>query len=361
MNEIVAPARASDLDATDLRRQLATSLERIGDFLIELDRTEDALRAYDASLKLFESDRGRAGSSDDFAAVNRKLARVHSELGDLKSAVQYSARATEVRTRLARENPSRADLQLEALRSRLAFAHLLMRDGQTAAALQQLSETVHACGSSAWAGIEGDRVRYGAVRLLGRLRNEASHPDRGLAQLREARSIAWRIAATAGKGSGYDLQLVSVAAEEADVLIELGDPAGALALSDAIVDDIRGLVRRKVASKAALAQALGYLTWYATIANQFARALQVADEAIEIVGDDHWIQIKRGHALLAMGSRRGAMEQYKRIAPSQRRDGKKWSDEIVRDLMLLKSKGVAIETLSEDERGDIAEAELEAS
>jgi tetratricopeptide (TPR) repeat protein len=360
MNELVAPAGASDLDVTDLRRQLATSLERIGDFLIELDRTKDGLRAYDASLKLFESDRGRAGSSDDFAAVNRKLARVHSALGDLKSAVRHSARATEASMQLARENPSRADLQLEALRSRLVFAHLLIRNGQTAAALQQLSETVHTCGSSARPGIEWDRVRYGAVRFLGRLRNEPSHPDRGLAQLREARSIAWRIAATAGKGSGYDLQLVSVAAEEADVLIELGDPAGALALSDAIVDDIRSLAERKVASKAALAQALGNLTWYATIANQSARALQAADEAIEIADDDHPIQIKRGHALLAMGSRRAAMEQYKRIAPNQRRDGKKWSDAIVQDLMLLKSRGVAIETLSEDERGDIAKAELEA-
>ena len=132
-------------------------------------------------------------------------------------------------------------------------------------------------------------------------------------------------------------------------------------MSGAVVGDIRSLVRRKVASKAALAQALGNLTWFATIAKQFARALQAADEAIEIAGDDHRIHIKRAHALLAMGSRGGAMEQYKRIAPCQRRDGKKWSDEIVRDLMLLKSNGVAIETLSEGERGDIAKAELEAS
>ena len=36
MNEFVAPAAALALGDTDLRQQLATSLERIGDFLIEL-------------------------------------------------------------------------------------------------------------------------------------------------------------------------------------------------------------------------------------------------------------------------------------------------------------------------------------
>src|SRR5262245_26822083 len=111
MKDSAALAGASDLHDTDLRQQLATSLERIGDFLIDLDRTEDAMRAYDASLKLFESDRNRAGPSNDFAALSQKLARLHSVSGDLKSAVRYSARAAAVSGQLARENPSRGDLQ----------------------------------------------------------------------------------------------------------------------------------------------------------------------------------------------------------------------------------------------------------
>jgi hypothetical protein len=69
MNELVAPAGASDLDVTDLRRQLATSLERIGDFLIELDRTKDGLRAYDASLKLFESEAAPARATTSLPSI----------------------------------------------------------------------------------------------------------------------------------------------------------------------------------------------------------------------------------------------------------------------------------------------------
>ena len=353
MDQSVArPASASALHDTDHMRQLAISLERIGDFLRELDRGEDALRAYEASLKLFESDRGRTGLSSDFVAINQKLARIHSASGNLKAALQHFATATEVSTQLARENATRADLQLDALRSRMAYAHLLVSDGQGAAALQQLSETVRAYRSTARPGIQWDRIGYDILLSLGRLLKAASHPDRGLAQLREARSIARRIAVTAGKGSNFDLQLVSVAAQEADALIELGDLAGALAVSEAVVGDIRSF-----ASKAALAQALGNLAWHATIANQSVRALRAADEAIEIAGDDDWMQLKRGHALLAMGSRRAAVEQYKRVARNQRCDGKKWSDEIVEGLALLNSGGAAIEALSEDEWGDIAGAE----
>jgi hypothetical protein len=110
-----------------------------------------------------------------------------------------------------------------------------------------------------------------------------------------------------------------------------------------------------------LAQALANLSWYALVAGEFARALQAASEAVEIAGSDLGIEIKRGHALLATGSRREAIEQYKRIVHGQARNGKKWSDEIVRDLELLISSGVAIETLSEEERAEIAEAELVAS
>jgi tetratricopeptide (TPR) repeat protein len=362
MDQSVArPVSALASGDTDLMRQLAISLERIGDFLIELDRTDDALRAYDASVKLFESNRDRTSLSSDFVAVNQKLARLHSTAGNLKAALQYLARATEVSTQLARENAQRADLQLEALRSRIAFAHLLVRDGQSEAALQQLRETVRTYWSTARPGVEWDRIGYDALLSLGRLLKAASHPDRGLAQLRGARSFARWIAVTAGEGSKFDFQLVSVAAQEAEALVELGDPAGASAVSDAVVTDIRSLAERKVASEAALAQALGNLTWYATIANQFERALKAADEAIEIAEDDHRIQIKRGHALLAMGSRRAAVEQYKRVARNQRRDGNKWSDEIVEGLALLNSGGAAIEALSEEEWGDIARAERGAN
>ena len=356
-------ARAADssaLDYPDLKRQLAISLERIGDVLIVLDRTEDALRAHDAILKLFESDQSRTDLSNDFAAVNQKLGRMYNTLGDPKSALRYFVRALEVSTQLARENATRTDLQLEALKSRIAFAEALVRDGQTMAALQQLRETVHIYVRTAQAGIEWDRLGYDAFLALGRLL-AATDSDRGLAQLREARSIARRIAITTGKDSRFDLKLAFVATQEADALIELGDPAGALAVSEAVVGDIRSLVARKAASEAALAQGLGNLAWYAIIANQSARALQATDEAIELAGDTHWIQISRGHALLALGSRREAMEQYKRIAPNQRRDGKKWSDEIIHHLVRLKGSGVAIEALSDGERLDIARVELEAS
>lgn len=358
---VTPPVGAAALDDTDPILQLAISLERLGDFLIELDRAEDALRAYDASLKLFERGQDRAGSSNDVVAVNQKLARGHSASGNLKTALQYLARATEVSTQLARDNAQRADLQLEALSGRLAVARLLVRDGQTAAALQQLRETIDIYWSTLRPGVEWDRIGYEALLSLGRLLKASSHPDRGLAQFRGARSFARWIAVTAGQVSKFDIQLVSVAAQEADALIELGDPAGALALSDAVVDDIRSLVGSEVASEAALAQALGNLTWYATIANQSERALEAADEAIEIAGDDHGIQMKRGHALLASGARSEALEQYERVARNQRRDGKRWSDEIAQDLTLLQSSGIAIDALSEREWVDIAEAERGAN
>src|SRR5215470_2825244 len=129
-------ADSSVEDDADLKRLVAISFERIGDVLIELDHTADALRAYDVSLRLFESDRTRAALSNDFAAVNQKLGRVLGRVEDRTTALSYFIRSSQVSTQLANDNAARIDLQLEALRSRIALAGALATVGKKSAALQ---------------------------------------------------------------------------------------------------------------------------------------------------------------------------------------------------------------------------------
>jgi tetratricopeptide (TPR) repeat protein len=208
---------------------------------------------------------------------------------------------------------------------------------------------------------EWERAHYDALLLQGRLLKDADDPGRGLTQFGQARTIALRIAAVPDQGSrGFDLKLAHVAMQEAEALINLGQPIQAAEKSRSMVTEIRQLVASSRATQAALVQALGNLAWYAIIGNAPREAVDAADEAIAMDREEHWIGLNRGHALLALDQRAQAIEQYRQLVAHPRADGRKWSDVIASDLTDLAKAGVSLEPLSEGESNDIAKVEQEA-
>src|SRR5262249_38920966 len=131
---------------------------------------------------------------------------------------------------------------------------------------------------------------------------------------------------------------------------------------------IRELIASGLATEDALVQALGNHSWYAIVGHAAQEAIEAADEAIGINSQADratqsavdWIMNNRGHALLVLGARRRAIEQYEAAALHQRPDGQKWIDVIRNDLVSLGESGVAFEALSEAEATEIANVELGA-
>jgi tetratricopeptide (TPR) repeat protein len=351
----------------EVKRELAISHERIGDALFKLkqgDERHEALHEYELSLgltrELFESDHGRTDFSNDYAMINQKLGRVVAELVDARAALEYFRAAASISSQLAEDNVSRNDLQLEAVRSKVAFAEVLSKCHQTGPALQQLRETVSILSRAAQTSVEWYRAAYDAYLLLGQLLKSAEAPDSALGAFESAGVNTRRIIAMQGKSSDFALKLVYLAAEEAEVLIDLGKPVEGKETNQYIVAEIRGLVAADKATQAALVQALGNLAWYAIIGHAALEAIAAADEAVTIDSQAHWVRINKAHALLVLGLRRQALDQYRAAVLHPRSDGKKWVEVITKDFAVLSRAGVIFEPMSDTEASELAKIELES-
>ena len=107
-------------------------------------------------------------------------------------------------------------------------------------------------------------------------------------------------------------------------------------------------------------EALGNFAWYAIIGGSARQALEAADEAIEIDNRTSWLRINKAHALLVLGQRSRANEQYLAAAAHPRAAGKKWVDEIMKDFSRLSDAGVIFERISEAEAAEIATTDSKA-
>lgn len=341
----------------EIERQLSISHERIADALIKLQRNDEALREYKISLdltrKLFEGDRSRTDFTSDYATINQKLGRISNELDDSEAALQYFGTAVKVSSQLAATNLLRSDLQVEAARSKLAFSEALSKSNQTKAAIEQLVEMLLVLPKPEQASRESDRLSYDANLLLGQLLMSAGSADSAIENFRRAEESAKRIALAEGKDSNFALKLVFAVSQEAEALIYLGKPIEARVKSEFVVGEIRSLVAANLAPRAAIVQILGNLAWYAIIGNSSQRALQAADEALELDNQANWIKINKGHALLVLGMRNQAFEQYRAACVTPRPDGKAWIDVVNDDLDRLRKSGVVFDGLSEAEVAEI--------
>jgi tetratricopeptide (TPR) repeat protein len=349
----------------EIERQLAISYERIADALLALKRNGEALREYEMSLnltrKLYEGDRSRTDFANDYATINQKLGRrMSDEIGDDQAALAYFAAAANVSSQLAATNASRADLQLEAGRSKSAYAEALSKSDQIAPAIQQLLEIIALLPGTEQASAEWSRVGYDAHLLLAQLLMSSGTADRAVAQFEKAAAFARRTVAVQGRDSDFALKLVSAVSHEADALIDLGRPIEAKNKAQAVVGEIRSLVAAGLAPQTATVQALGNFAWYAIIGGSARQALEAADEAIEIDNRTSWLRINKAHALLVLGQRSRANEQYLAAAAHPRADGKKWVDEIMKDFSRLSDAGVIFERISEAEAAEIATTDSKA-
>lgn len=346
------------IPSPEIERQLSISHERIADALIKLQRNDEALREYKVSIdlarKLFESDRSRTDYTSDYATVNQKLGRISDELGDNETALKYFVTAVEVSSQLAATNLQRFDLQVEAATSKLAFSEALSKSHQTTAAMQQLVELLLILPKAEHASPQSDRLSYDANLSLGQMLMSAGSAKSGMESFERAEAVARRIALMQGKENNFALKLVFAVSQEAEALVTLGKPIEARMKSEFFVSEIRSLVAAHRVPQEAIVQSLGNLAWYAILGNSPERALEAADEAINIDNQANWIKINKGHALLVLGKRDQAFEQYRVASTYPRPDGKMWIDVINDDLVRLYKSGIAVDSLSESEVAKIS-------
>ena len=341
----------------EISRQLSISHERIADALIKLQRTDEALREYDVSLDLtrqvYEGNRSRTDFTSDYALINQKLGRVYDELEKNSKALGFFAEAVDVSSQLASTNLLRLDLQNEAARNKVSFSEALLKSSRIDDAIKQLQEALVFLPNAASITLESGRLSYDINLLLGQRLLPIGSTERAIEYFEQAELLSKRIATLEGKDGTFAFKFVFVAAQAADALLKLGDRNGASKKSENAVSEIRNLVAANMAPHAAIVQALGNLSWYATINSSFQRAIEAADEAIAIDNQADWIKINKGHALLAQGNHYQAIEQYLSVSAKPRPDGKMWIDVINDDLIQLRRSGIGFDGLSETESAAI--------
>jgi tetratricopeptide (TPR) repeat protein len=122
----------------DLQRDLAVSLNKLGDLHRDLGNGAEARTRYEQSLRiserLAEAEPTRADLQRDLAVSLNKLGDLHSDLGNGAAARTRYEQSLRIRERLAEAEPTRADLQrdLSVSQERLGDLHRDLGNGAEA-------------------------------------------------------------------------------------------------------------------------------------------------------------------------------------------------------------------------------------
>jgi tetratricopeptide (TPR) repeat protein len=119
-------------------REKGSNLSRIGNIWLILDKTENALKAYQQDLeiskKLTEADPANSHAQRDLSISHEKLGKIHLQLGDTQAALKAYQQALEISKKLAESNSANSQAQQDLSYSyqRLGNVHLQLGDTQAA-------------------------------------------------------------------------------------------------------------------------------------------------------------------------------------------------------------------------------------
>ncbi|MHA6627641.1 helix-turn-helix domain-containing protein [Pseudonocardia sichuanensis] len=276
--------------------------------LVALARAHGAPVAAAASLKTLLSrwENGRAVPEPQYRDLLSELyGRTPAELGITVASADPTAEAAPARLRAALAAAAAVDTAALGLwREQLAIAVRLDDElgaagaaALVAALVERLDETHrHVLGDPERAAVAA--VLAPAAALAGAQELDRGHHDRAWQRYDRAR--------TAAAGAGQADGIAAAVAGQADVLVDIGEPAAAVALLEAVEPSLDGVARARVAgARAAALAAMGD-------APGTRRALDVATAqrvrraptdtveppfAVELADVERW----HGHALAVLG------------------------------------------------------------
>jgi tetratricopeptide (TPR) repeat protein len=336
----------------DLKRELAISHERIGSVLLAQNNAM-ALGEYEHSVELSrEIALGSPMRTDlqiGLAQILQQVGTVYRGQRRFPDAVKRFDDAARISWRLATADTLRDDWQLEAAKSKSLLGEALRDNGQLAEAVEQLQQSVAVFSREERTHREWRRAGYTAAAELGDTLMRLRRYQEALDPLLQARGIAERILTADGPDDAFDLKLIFISRQEADVRVALNAPREALDAHERLLATLRRTGERHSLSANALAEALGNLSWYALIANEIPRALAAAQDGFRLAPGFAWIEGHLAHALMLMQRPDEARLLYLSRRGLPDADRSRWSASIKADFRRLREAGLTHPLMQEIE------------
>jgi tetratricopeptide (TPR) repeat protein len=306
----------SDPGNAGWQRDLSVSLNKVGDVQMAQRDLAGALKSYDDGLaiaeRLAKSDPGNAGWQHDLSVSYEKVGDVQKAQNDLAGALKSQRDSLAIRERLAKSDPGNAGWQRE-----LSVALNKVGDVQVA-----------------------QRDLAGALKSYG-----------------DGLAIAERLAKSDPGNAGWQHDL-SVSYERVGYVQKAqNDLAGALesyrkslAIAQRLVslhpnnkqlqDDLDYVVGR-----------IGGMAYDFVLVDNFATALEAADQAISLAPNKTWLYTNRAHALMFAGSTEEARSLYlKYRGKKDVWNGKSWETAILEDFAEFRKAGLTNPLMDEIEK-----------
>jgi serine/threonine-protein kinase len=248
-NALARRVAESDPRSTQAQRDLAASLNYVGDVRLRLGDTKGALDADQEALgisrKLTEADPRSAQARGGLSVALNRMGNVRLRLGDTKGALDAYQEALGIRRKLAEADPRSAQARrdLSFALDRLGDVQLLLGDTKGALDAYQEALGINRKLTEADAGsAQAQRDLSGALERLGNVRLRLGDTKGALGAYQEALGIRRKLAEADPRSAQARGDLPFALNGMGDVRLRLGDTKGAL---DAYQEALG--IRRKLA------------------------------------------------------------------------------------------------------------------
>jgi tetratricopeptide (TPR) repeat protein len=345
---------AAEPDNPDLQRAVSESYNSLGVMGQDQNNFDDALKFYRESLTI----RTRlAAAAPDDPAAQRAMARIYNNIGDslMKQGKLDEALDALAHGRAIDERLIAADANNETAQRGVSFiygniGYVTMMQGKLDEALTFYRDSL-AIRQRLHTAKPNDQGREREVSVtqdeIGDVLVRQGKLDDALAVFRDSRAIRARLAVADTTNISSQRDLAVSDAKIADVLarkgkldeaVELLHKSLALCQRLATADGGNRQWRKDLQDR--LGEAAG-LAWRLVLARDFAKALDVEDQAIALAPDTVWLYENRAYALMFLDHADEARALYLQYRGREARSGKTWDADILTGFADMRQKGLA--------------------
>ena len=298
------------------QRGLAISYERVGDVLLAQGKSDEALAAYQKRLAIAEE---VAGRNSDNTEWQRDLSVAYNKVGDAllyagkrEEAISAYQKALVIRQKLADSDKGNAIWQRD-----VAISH--NKIGEVMVALGQLDEAL------------------AAYQMGLAIEQELAIGDPANASWQRDLLLS-------------DMAIGNVLNKEGKLDAALKAYRDSLVIAQGLAEAHPGEEEWKRALEYSIGQ-IGMLAYRFVLAHDFAKALEVAYQAIALAPDQIWLYTNKAHALMFLGRADEARTVYLQYRGTKNVQGEKsWETVILDDFADLRKAGLSNPLMDEIEK-----------
>ena len=354
---------AADRSNTQWQRDLSIFHQKVGNVLVAQGKLEEALRAYRDSLAITErlaaADRSNTQWQRDLSVLYNKVGDVLVAHGKLVEALKTYRDSLAIFERLAAADRSNTQWQRDLSVSYEKVGDVLVAQGKLEEALRAhrdslaIAERLAAADRSNTQWQRDLSISYNKV---GDVLVAQGNLEEALKAYRDSLAIRERLAAADRSNTQWQRELSISYNKVGDVLLVQGKLEEALrayrrslAIRERLAAADRSNTQRQNDRQTSIGK-IGGLAYGFVLEGDFARALEVADQAISLAPNTIWLYTNRAHALMFLGRVDEARSIYLQYRGEKNvRNGKSWETVVLERFAELRKVGLTHPLMDEVE------------